>query len=247
MADLKGCSSVLFFEARKKQDCYLWVAKSPSGPCAKFHVANGASSLWLGYWSELDLGSCVPCGASGHAAPACSCPVPALRESVLIHPSPARNAVREPAPLFVRSAHDGGAETQRQPPEGLAAGAQLRQGEADDTTLLLRLVVPLQRADQLLHGGSSADAQGFTQEPSHAWLLAAAEGNICICLDRAFTADVCLQGFEAEPHLRLVREMLRQLFATPVRHPKSKPFADHVMSFHVADGRIWIRNYQARR
>ncbi len=42
VADLKGCSSVLFFEARKKQDCYLWVAKTPSGPCAKFHVANGA-------------------------------------------------------------------------------------------------------------------------------------------------------------------------------------------------------------
>ncbi len=44
VADLKGCSSVLFFEARKKQDCYLWVAKTPSGPCAKFHVANGVES-----------------------------------------------------------------------------------------------------------------------------------------------------------------------------------------------------------
>ncbi len=44
VADLKGCSSVLFFEARKKQDCYLWVAKTPAGPCAKFHVANGALS-----------------------------------------------------------------------------------------------------------------------------------------------------------------------------------------------------------
>ncbi len=59
---------------------------------------------------------------------------------------------------------------------------------------------------------------------------------------------VCwLQGFDAEPHLRLVREMLRQLFATPVKHHKSKPFVDHVISFYVADGRIWLRNYQASR
>lgn len=41
VADLKGCSSVLFFEARKKQDCYLWISKAPAGPCVKFHVANG--------------------------------------------------------------------------------------------------------------------------------------------------------------------------------------------------------------
>ena len=56
--------------------------------------------------------------------------------------------------------------------------------------------------------------------------------------------NLCLQGFDEEPHLQLVREMLRQLFATPLKHHKSKPFADHVLSFHVADGRIWLRNYQ---
>ena len=55
------------------------------------------------------------------------------------------------------------------------------------------------------------------------------------------------QSFDAEPHLRLLREMLRQLFATPVKHHKSKPFVDHVISFYVADGRIWLRNYQARQ
>lgn len=54
------------------------------------------------------------------------------------------------------------------------------------------------------------------------------------------------QSFDSEPHLALLREMLRQVFATPVKHAKSKPFFDHVMSFHVADGRVWIRNYQAR-
>ena len=37
-----------------------------------------------------------------------------------------------------------------------------------------------------------------------------------------------------------------QVFATPKRHHKSKPFFDHVISFAVADGRIWMRNYQVR-
>jgi len=40
VADLKGCSSVLFFETRKHQDLYLWAAKSPNGPSIKFHVTN---------------------------------------------------------------------------------------------------------------------------------------------------------------------------------------------------------------
>jgi ribosome biogenesis protein BRX1 len=35
-----------------------------------------------------------------------------------------------------------------------------------------------------------------------------------------------------------------QIFAVPRRHHKSKPFFDHVLSFSVADGRIWFRNYQ---
>ena len=38
--------------------------------------------------------------------------------------------------------------------------------------------------------------------------------------------------------------MLTQAFATPRRHPRSKPFLDHVLAFSVADGRIWLRNYQ---
>ncbi|KAG1658800.1 hypothetical protein FOA52_003331 [Chlamydomonas sp. UWO 241] len=38
--------------------------------------------------------------------------------------------------------------------------------------------------------------------------------------------------------------MLAQVFTTPHRHHKSKPFFDHVVSFAIADGRIWMRNYQ---
>eukprot|EP00753_Platysulcus_tardus_P000639 PLAT10609.1.p2 GENE.PLAT10609.1~~PLAT10609.1.p2 ORF type:complete len:434 (-),score=200.51 PLAT10609.1:107-1309(-) len=51
-------------------------------------------------------------------------------------------------------------------------------------------------------------------------------------------------AFDAEPHWRLLREMLTQIFATPAGHPKSKPFVDHVMSFMIADNRIWVRHYQ---
>lgn len=39
-ADLRGCTSAMFFECRKRQDCYMWLAKTPSGPSIKFHVEN---------------------------------------------------------------------------------------------------------------------------------------------------------------------------------------------------------------
>ena len=40
VAELHGCSSALFFECRKHQDLYLWLAKTPGGPSVKFHVTN---------------------------------------------------------------------------------------------------------------------------------------------------------------------------------------------------------------
>jgi len=39
-AELRGCTTAMFFEMRKKQDCYLWLTKCPSGPSIKFHVTN---------------------------------------------------------------------------------------------------------------------------------------------------------------------------------------------------------------
>lgn len=51
-------------------------------------------------------------------------------------------------------------------------------------------------------------------------------------------------SFDQQPHLQLLKEMLTQSFATPRRHPKNKPFHDHVISFHFLDNRIWLRNYQ---
>ena len=62
--------------------------------------------------------------------------------------------------------------------------------------------------------------------------------------------EVCpffAQAFDEQPHLQLLKEMLTQAFATPKRHPKSKPFLDHVINFSVAEGRIWLRNYQVLR
>lgn len=51
-------------------------------------------------------------------------------------------------------------------------------------------------------------------------------------------------AFDELPHLQVMKEMFVQTFAAPRRHHKVKPFFDHVMSFTVADNRIWIRNYQ---
>lgn len=52
------------------------------------------------------------------------------------------------------------------------------------------------------------------------------------------------QGFDATPHLRLMKELFAQIFNTPKNHPKSKPFIDHVLSFKLHDNRIWFRVYQ---
>ena len=116
VADLKGCTSVLLFEARKRSDLYLWLARTPEGPSAKFLVHN------VHTMAELKL---------------------------------AGNHLKGSRPVLS------------------------------------------------FHG-----------------------------------------AFDAAPHWRLVKEMLAQTFATPRRHPRSKPFVDHVLSFSIADGKVWARNYQ---
>ncbi|KAG6032361.1 hypothetical protein E4U41_007236 [Claviceps citrina] len=68
-----------------------------------------------------------------------------------------------------------------------------------------------------------------------------------------FTGN-CLKGsrpilsfdaeFDAQPHLRLIKEVFLHTFGVPQGARKSKPFIDHVMGFSVADGKIWVRNYQ---
>lgn len=50
--------------------------------------------------------------------------------------------------------------------------------------------------------------------------------------------------FDTQPHLKLVRELLTHVFAVPRGARKTKPFVDHVMSFTIADDKVWIRCYQ---
>jgi ribosome biogenesis protein BRX1 len=40
VCELKSCNNAIFFEARKKQDLYMWLARVPSGPTMKFQVHN---------------------------------------------------------------------------------------------------------------------------------------------------------------------------------------------------------------
>jgi ribosome biogenesis protein BRX1 len=68
-----------------------------------------------------------------------------------------------------------------------------------------------------------------------------------------FTGN-CLKGsrpvlsfdnaFDQQPHLRVIKELFLHTFGVPQGARKSKPFIDRVMGFTVADGKIWIRNYQ---
>jgi len=68
-----------------------------------------------------------------------------------------------------------------------------------------------------------------------------------------FTGN-CLKGsrpilsfdanFDASPYSIVIKELLTHIFGVPKGARKSKPFVDHIMSFTLADGKIWIRCYQ---
>ena len=40
LAELNNCNNALYFEARKREDLYMWASKTPNGPSAKFQVQN---------------------------------------------------------------------------------------------------------------------------------------------------------------------------------------------------------------
>lgn len=40
LAELYNCNNVLFFEARKGKDLYMWFSKVPNGPTVKFYAQN---------------------------------------------------------------------------------------------------------------------------------------------------------------------------------------------------------------
>jgi len=40
ICELKNCTSCIYFETRKKSDCYMWISRTPNGPSAKFYLTN---------------------------------------------------------------------------------------------------------------------------------------------------------------------------------------------------------------
>lgn len=45
LAELYNCNNILFFEARKGKDLYIWMSKAPNGPTVKMHLQNRISLL----------------------------------------------------------------------------------------------------------------------------------------------------------------------------------------------------------
>ncbi|KAI1343785.1 Brix-domain-containing protein [Xylariaceae sp. FL0016] len=116
LAELYNCNNVMYFEARKNQDLYLWLARAPNGPTVKFHCQN------IHTMSELNfVGNCL----------------------------------KGSRPVL---SFDG--------------------------------------------------------------------------------------AFDNEPHLQVIKALFTAAFGVPQGARKSKPFVDHVMGFSIADGKIWVRNYQ---
>lgn len=54
VAELYNCNNIMFFESRKHQDLYMWLARAPNGPSFKLHLQN------LHTMDELNLtGNCL--------------------------------------------------------------------------------------------------------------------------------------------------------------------------------------------
>lgn len=56
LAELYNCNNVLFFEARKGKDLYVWLSKVPNGPTIKMHLQNRKRHTSAGPTDELTLG-----------------------------------------------------------------------------------------------------------------------------------------------------------------------------------------------
>lgn len=52
LAELYNCNNVLFFEARKGKDLYMWASKVPNGPTVKMHVQNSKEQPAIGLIPE---------------------------------------------------------------------------------------------------------------------------------------------------------------------------------------------------
>ncbi|CAG8647995.1 3936_t:CDS:2 [Paraglomus brasilianum] len=52
------------------------------------------------------------------------------------------------------------------------------------------------------------------------------------------------KSFDLQPHWLIIKELFTHIFGVPKGARRSKPFIDHIISFTIADNRIWFRNYQ---
>eukprot|EP01118_Nematostelium_gracile_P012858 TRINITY_DN4769_c0_g1_i1.p1 TRINITY_DN4769_c0_g1~~TRINITY_DN4769_c0_g1_i1.p1 ORF type:complete len:314 (-),score=95.96 TRINITY_DN4769_c0_g1_i1:74-1015(-) len=57
IAEMKSCNNCIFFEMKKKMDCYMWLSKSPNGPSVKFYVSNVHTSGEMRTLGNCLLGS----------------------------------------------------------------------------------------------------------------------------------------------------------------------------------------------
>ncbi|KAF2755892.1 Brix-domain-containing protein [Pseudovirgaria hyperparasitica] len=57
LAELYNCNNVLFFEARKGKDLYVWMSKAPNGPTIKMHLYNLNTSAELHFTGNCLKGS----------------------------------------------------------------------------------------------------------------------------------------------------------------------------------------------
>lgn len=57
LADLYNCNNVMFFEARKGKDLYVWLSKPPNGPTVKMHCQNVHTTEELNFTGNCLKGS----------------------------------------------------------------------------------------------------------------------------------------------------------------------------------------------
>ena len=91
LADLYNCNNILFFEARKGKDLYIWMSKAPNGPTVKMHLQNCARALSNHKRKRADeCTQYIPCPSSISPATASKAPVlyfPSTQLSLLNHTS----------------------------------------------------------------------------------------------------------------------------------------------------------------
>ncbi|KAA8899018.1 Brix domain-containing protein [Sphaerosporella brunnea] len=138
VAELYNCNGVLFFEARKRQDLYLWLARNPNGPSIKFHIQNLHTMSELNFTGNALRGSrpIVSFDKNFDATPSA-----ALMKELLLHTFSVPKGTRKSKPFVDRvvafTLADGKVwlrHYQVQITSAAAAGAAAAAGDDDEDT-----------------------------------------------------------------------------------------------------------------